>query len=479
VSEGGTDGRRLHLVGIGGSGLCSLAAYLLERGAAVSGCDLKESPVLALLRERGARIEVGHAAGHVDDVDAIVHTAAAPADHPELVAATVRGIATAKYARFLGEETRAKQCVAVAGTHGKTTTTTLLAEILVAAGLDPSAVVGGFPVSWPLPGRAGAGAHFVVEACEYDRSFQNFAPQLALVTNVEPDHLDYFGTHENVVRAFADFLHNVRPGGSAILHESAVGSLRGAGHGLDAVVVGEGADVDARLVPLPSVQGRARGRLLLRETIDLAPLLPGEHNLVNAALAATAASRLGVPARTIETAIRQFKGVRRRLEPVGTRGGVSFFSDYAHHPTEIRAVRLALRASHPNERLLVVFQPHQASRTRDFRGDFAAELAAFDEVVVPNIFSVRESREGVERETELLVDAVRRLGRAPIRTNGLGEVLETVGRVARAGDVVVLMGAGDIDDVAEELRGATKAAAAAAGADGRSASGVAREVRVA
>jgi UDP-N-acetylmuramate--alanine ligase len=449
--------RRLHLVGIGGSGLASLAAYLLGRGDRVSGCDQKDGPTLKLLREHGARIDVGHAAAHVDDAEAVVFTAAAPQEHPELVAAAARGLSCSKYARFLGEETRAKRCVAVAGTHGKTTTTTLLAEILVAAGLDPSAVVGGFPVSWTLPGRAGAGPHFVVEACEYDRSFTNFAPQLALVTNVEPDHLDYFGTRENVVRAFAAFLGNVARDGVRVLHESAAATLRAhdaCAH--DAVVVGEGSDADARLIPLAPLQGRPRGRLLAfgGEPIELAPSLPGEHNLVNAALAATAALKLGAPPAVIERAVRGFRGVRRRLEPVGERRGVRFLSDYAHHPTEIRAVRLALRASHPERRLLVVFQPHQASRTRDFRDDFAAELAAFDEVVLPNIFSVRESREGVERETENLVAALRERGREAIRTRGLGDVFETLGRVARRGDVVVLMGAGDIDDLAEELRGA-------------------------
>jgi UDP-N-acetylmuramate--alanine ligase len=308
-------------------------------------------------------------------------------------------------------------------------------------------------VSWPLPGRAGGGPHFVVEACEYDRSFQNFAPHLALVTNVEPDHLDFFGSHEAVVRAFGDFLGNVPPGGAAVLHESAAATLRGAGLRGEAHVVGEGADADARLVPLSPAQGRQRARLLLKEPVELCPALPGEHNLVNAALAAAAAFLLGVPASRIEAAVRAFRGVRRRLELLCVRDGVSFISDYAHHPTEIRAVRRALRASHPHRRVLVVFQPHQAGRTRDFRGDFAAELAEFDEVILPNIFSVREPREGVERETELLIDAVRRLGKSPIRPRGLADVLEAVRSVAREGDVVVLMGAGDIDDVAEPLRG--------------------------
>jgi UDP-N-acetylmuramate--alanine ligase len=338
-----------------------------------------------------------------------------------------------------------------------------LAELLIAGGRDPSAVVGGFPIAWPLPGRAGRGPDFVVEACEYDRSFTNFAPHVALVTNVEPDHLDYFGTHQNVVSAFEDFLRKTARDGFAVLHESAARQLDLSTVAADVLVVGTGGGADARLEPLEPADGRARGRLHLRgfAPLELAPALAGDHNLGNAALAATAALALGVRGPTIEASIASARGVRRRLEPLGARHGVRFFSDYAHHPTEIRAVRLALRASHPQQRLVVVFQPHQASRTRDFRVEFARELAQFDAVVVPNIFSVRESREGVEQETERLLEAIAASGRDPIRAQGLDDVFPTVRRVARAGDLVVLMGAGDIDDLAEELRGAAQEAGVA------------------
>ena len=456
--------RRLHLFGIGGSGMASLAAYLLGRGDDVSGCDQKDGALLKLLRAHGARIEIGHDAAHLHGgADSLIHTAAAGADHPELAGAAAREIPTRKYARFLGDETRRRRCVAVAGTHGKTTTTTLLAELLIAGGRDPSAVVGGFPLAWELPGRAGRGEEFVVEACEYDRSFTNFQPHLALVTNVEPDHLDYFGTHENVVRAFEDFLRNVRRDGCAVLHESAARQLDLAVVGGRVLVVGESADADARIVPREPGEGPRRGRLEMRghAPLELAPALPGDHNLVNAALAATAALALGVAPDAIEAAIRAARGVRRRLESLGTRSGVHFLSDYAHHPTEIRAVRLSLRACHPRQRLIVVFQPHQASRTRDFRSEFARELALFDEVVVPNIFSVRESQEGVEQETARLLEAIAGRGRTPVRAHGLDDVFATVRGLARAGDVVVLMGAGDIDDLAEELRGAPREAGVA------------------
>ncbi|MSR45841.1 MAG: UDP-N-acetylmuramate--L-alanine ligase [Planctomycetes bacterium] len=446
--------RQIHLVGIGGSGLASLAAYLLERGERVSGCDLKDGAMLRLLRARGATIAIGHDASHCSDsLDLLVYTAAANGDHPELAAAATARVRALKYAQCLGEETQGKQCVAVAGTHGKTTTTTLIAEMLMKSGLDPSAVVGGFPASWPLPGRAGAGPHFVVEACEYDRSFHNFAPQVAVVTNVEPDHLDYFGTHENVIDAFIGFLGRVVEGGAAVVHESAALALGGRSR-CRLIVVGEGQSCAARLVVGTAERGCGRGRLHLRgsDPIELAPPIAGEHNLIDAALAATAAVALGAAPYAIEQAVREFRGVRRRLEVLCARGGVQFLSDYAHHPTEIRAVREALRASHPGKRLLVVFQPHQASRTRDFRDDFASELAAFDEVVVPNIFAVREAAAGVERETEALVAAIGARGRAPHRAAGLNDVFPTIDRIAHPGDLVVLMGAGDIDDLAEVLR---------------------------
>jgi UDP-N-acetylmuramate--alanine ligase len=453
--------RRLHLLGIGGSGMASLAAYLLGRGEEVSGCDQKESAVLRLLRDHGAQIEIGHGAAHVGaDVDELIHTAAAGADHEELSAARARPLPSRKYAQFLGRETSRGRCLAVAGTHGKTTTSSLLAEILIHAGRDPSAVVGGFPLGWPLPGRAGSGPDFVVEACEYDRSFENFTPHVALVTNVEPDHLDYFVHHANVVAAFAAFLARAERGGHAIVHESAARQLDLGALAARVRVVGSSAAADARIVPLEPRDGRARGRLIAAgfAPVELAPALPGDHNVVNAALAATAALALGLEAGAIEAGIRAFRGVRRRLEPLAARGGVRFLSDYAHHPTEIRAVRLALRASEPGRRLIVVFQPHQAGRTRDFRDDFARELSQFDAVIVPNIFSVRESAEGIELETRLLLEAIAENGRTPVRARGLDDVFETVRRVARAGDLVVLMGAGDIDDLAETLRGTANAA---------------------
>jgi len=456
-------GRRIHLLGIGGSGQASLAAYLLQRGDQVSGCDLKDGALLARLRRRGATIEIGHDAGHgTRPLDLLVHTAAVAADHPEVAAAAARGVPVMKYARCLAEETRGRQCIAVAGTHGKTTTTTLLTEMLAASGLDPSAVIGGFPAAWMLPGRAGRGPHFVVEACEYDRSFHQFSPQVALVTNVEPDHLDFFGTAEKVVEAFVEFTRRVVPGGVAVVHESAA-ALLPAVAGRSRLVVGAAAGCDARLLAAPSVRGAGRGRLLLPGAIELAlePVVPGDHVLIDAALAAAAAVALGAEPRAIERAVRDFRGVRRRLEPLLSRGGVRFVSDYAHHPTEIRAVREALRARDPGARLLVVFQPHQASRTRDFRPEFARELAGFDEVVIPNIFSVRECAIGVERETEALVAAIAAEGRAPLRASGLAGVFPALEGVARPGDVVVLMGAGDIDDLAEELR-ADRAEAAVA-----------------
>jgi UDP-N-acetylmuramate--alanine ligase len=293
----------------------------------------------------------------------------------------------------------------------------------------------------------------VVEACEYDRSFHHFTPQVAVVTNIEPDHLDFFGTEEKVVEAFVEFTQRVVPGGTVVVHESAASVLPDAG-GRRRIVVGEGASCDVRLEKAEPQRGAGRGRLLLPGAAELAlePAVPGEHNLVDAALAAVAATELGAEPRAVERAVRDFRGVRRRLEPLLSRGGVRFVSDYAHHPTEIRAVREALRARDPGARLVVVFQPHQASRTRDFRTSFARELAAFDEVVIPNIFSVRECAVGVERETESLVAAIAALGRVPLRSSGLGGVFPVLEQVARPGDLVVLMGAGDIDDLAEELR---------------------------
>ena len=451
--------RRLHLIGAGGSGLSSLASYLLQRGDEVTGFDAKESLALDSLRAQGARIPV--AVEELDDVDEVIHTAALGAEHPELVAARTRGIPTGKYAEFLGREIADMRGLAVAGTHGKTTTAGFLAHILTEAGLDPCAVMGGYPRGWRAPGRFGRGRLFVVEACEYDRSFLQLRPRAAIITNVEADHLDYYGDEASLREAFHDFLALLPMQGPVIIHESAASALDLSRVGTRCVIVGEGKGVTDQITPLtrPSGLPTATLRVLGKKPVLIAPSLPGRHNLANAALAASMALRVGVREERVELAIRSFQGMSRRLEPLGRRQGRLFFSDYAHHPTEIRAVREALRERWPERRLLVVYQPHQASRTAWFRDRFADELSRFDDLILPGIFSVREDGGRVAEEERLLSEALQRRGCLPTEVDGLGAVMNAVFEVSREGDVVVLMGAGNIDELADPMRVRAKEAA--------------------
>lgn len=406
---------------------------------------------MALLRSRGARIGDPREPAIVPpDVDEVVFTAAVNSAHVEVAEAGRRGIRCSKYAEFLGREMAGKHGIAIAGTHGKTTTVGLLGHVLLEAGRDPDVVIGGFPRGWPLPGRSGQGEYFVAEACEFDRSFLRLAARTALVTNVEADHLDYFGTDAAVAAAFQQFVNQVPADGQVFLHERAAARIDRRALTASSVVVGAGAGVEDRLV--------ARGGVTWLEaasgaSVALTVAQPGEHNVQNAALVASSALRLGIEPAQITAALATFPGVRRRLELLPTQDGRRWYSDYAHHPTEIRAVHESLRPATGENRLTVVFQPHQACRTRTFREEFARELARFDCVILPGIFSVREPPEEIERELRALADSMARHGRVAELVAGNGGVRASLMKLTRPGDTVILMGAGDIDDLAEELRG--------------------------
>ncbi len=446
--------RRLHLVGIGGSGMSSLAAYLLERGDIVSGSDAKDSPILRLLVARGARVSFGANESLVRDVDQVVHTAAVDDRHPEIRAAILASVPVCKYAGFLGREMKESRGHGVAGTHGKTTTSGLLTFILERAGLDPCAVLGGFSRALPLPGRFGRGRDFVVEACEYDHSFLQLPLQTAIVTNVEADHLDYFGDLPAVIRAFQSLILQLPSDGLAVMHESAALQLDLGAITARPIVVGESDGVTDRLCIVAPQNGLERGTLCIEGRVELClhPAIAGIHSLWNSAFAASLAVRLGADRAVVESSVREFPGMRRRLEPLCVKDGRLWFSDYGHHPTEIRAVRKALQTRFPDRRIVLVFQPHQVCRTASFRGPFAEELVQFDRVIVPGIFTAREGAQAADEEMQRLAEETRRRGKELTRVAGLAQVMDAVAACSREGDVVVLMGAGDIDDLAEPMR---------------------------
>ncbi|MBI4544481.1 MAG: UDP-N-acetylmuramate--L-alanine ligase [Gemmatimonadetes bacterium] len=445
----------VHFVGVAGAGMSALAELVLRLGGRVTGCDLRPGAVGEELRGRGAQVFEGHDPSHVAGAAAVVTTAAVPPLHPELVAARSAGIPVLKRAEALGAVVNRGVVVAVAGTHGKTTTTAMVTSILEDAGLEPTGFVGGRVPAWGGGLRPGGGRLFVVEADEYDRSFLRLRPRVAVVTTLEADHLDVYGTLEAIREAFLEFLAPVPadgliaacvddPGARALLAE--VGGARGLGYGLSAGAALRAVDVEC---------GAAGSRFRIEEQGGLLGELtlgvPGVHNVRNALGAFAAARHAGAGLEAARRALSLFRGVARRFTVLGEAGGVTVVDDYAHHPTEIEATLAAARLAYPGRRLVAVFQPHLYSRTRDFAAGFGRALAAADAAWVTEVYPAREAPiPGVTGE--LVAEAARAAGAADVRYHGaLPELVDSLLGGLRPGDVCVAMGAGNIDEAAREL----------------------------
>ncbi len=438
----------VHFMGIAGSGMCALAELLLRTGGQVTGCDVKDGRALRDLERLGAKIYIGHDAMHTEGATALVVTSAVPIDHPELLHARERALPVLKRAEALGAWVNRGRVVAVAGTHGKTTTTAMATEILALAGEDPTGFVGGRVAGWGGNLRFGSDDLYVVEADEYDRSFHTLRPHLAVVTNLEADHLDIYGDLEGVREGFRVFLRGVRPGGVVMVcaddtgASSLLAGLDGAGYtyGLSA-----GSQLRAVEVEVDTSATRCRVVEDGAEVGGLSLSLGGTHNLRNALGAAAVARHLGVGWGPIREALAGFRGVSRRFERLGEMGGVTVVDDYAHHPTEIRATLAAARASFTGNRLVVVFQPHLYSRTRDFSGEFGKALSSADVVWVTDVFPAREAAiPGVTGE--VVAEAARGAGAGEVRYHAeLAGLAEAVTASLREGDVLLTLGAGSIE----------------------------------
>jgi len=451
--------RRIHCVGLGGGGLGPLAGLLVARGHEVSGCDGAPTFVPGPLRARGIAACAGHDARHVGATELLVRSAAVPDDHPEVAEARRRALPVLKYAEALGRVMASRRGVAVAGTHGKTTTTALIAHLLRAAGRRPGWIVGGRPLSLPDAAGWDEGAHFVAEACEYDLSFLQLDYEVALVNSVAPDHLDCFGDERGVQAAFRRFAARVPAGGTLVLGPDVPAALdwplpAGARlwrAGGDLALAGVREDAAGFAGQVAGPAGRAEFRLTL----------PGRHNLDNLLAALLAVKACGVPVEEAAAHVESFRGVGRRLQDLGESdgsvagvpAGVRIVDDFAHHPDALRAAARAVRGRWPGRRVVGVFQPHQVSRTADFLDGFVDELAHFDETLLCDIFVARDRE---PQRAEELVSAL--AARAGARTRRVGPARACDAAVAarlRPGDVCVVMGAGDVDGLAARLAGAS------------------------
>ncbi len=445
------ENRRFHFVGIGGAGMSALAELLVARGYEVSGCDRQPGPAAAGLARLGVDVREGHG-DHADPGTALVVTSAVPHDLPEILAARERGDPVVRRAELLGTVMDGMRGIGVAGTHGKSTTTALIGAVLEAAGGDPTVLVGGRIRGRSGNARIGQGPWLVAEADEFDRSFLALRPECAVVNNLEADHLDTYGSMAALRDAFSSFVARTRPGGVVALGvDDAELRALPVPAGLRVVTFGLGSDADVRgsAIEHRRLETGFRIRLPGHEEIPVALRLPGEHNVRNALGAAAAAWALGVDRDAIVRGLAMGRGVERRFEIVYEDADLLIVDDYAHHPSEISATLASARSGWPGRRLVAVFQPHLYSRTRDLAPEFGAALSAADLVFVTDVYAAREEPiPGVSGR--LVSDAARTASAETIDVEN-GVAAATVAGRLRPGDLVVTMGAGDIDRVAHDL----------------------------
>jgi len=462
----GTDIGTIHFVGIGGIGMSGIAEVMKNLGYSVQGSDIAESVTVDRLRSRGIEVSIGQAAGNIEGAAVVVTSTAVKRDNPEVVAALENRIPVVRRAEMLAELMRLKNTVAVAGTHGKTTTTSMIAALLDAGGVDPTVINGGIIEQYGSNARLGDSDWMVVEADESDGSFLRLDGTIAVVTNIDPEHLDHYGDFDAVRRAFIEFVHNVPFYGAAIMcidHpevQAAVGQVR------DRRVVTYGFSPQADIcgVDVRPESGGNRFDVVIRQRgeedrriEDVVLPMPGRHNVQNALAAIAVAIELGCPDQVIRSGFASFSGVRRRFTRVGEVGGVAVIDDYAHHPVEIRAVLAAAREA-AQGRVIAVAQPHRYTRLRDLMEEFQAAFNDADSVYVTPVYPAGEAPiEGVDAAA--LVQGLRARGhRAAHEIDGPAALAVELAKEIAPGDLVVCLGAGDITRWAAGLAGAIAAA---------------------
>lgn len=452
-SNGALFQKHIHLIGIGGTGLSAIAQVLIERGAMVSGSDRAVSTITSQLARKGAKIYIGHTAEHVKGADLVVISSAIAEDNPEIQAARERGVPVLKRSAFIGELLETYSTIAVAGTHGKTTTTAMVAFILTEAGVSPSFIIGGVSRNLGTNARAGQGRYFVIEADEYDRMFWGLSPQLAIVTNIEFDHPDCFSCMDDMTEAFATFLRRVPANGHIILNgdDGRIMKMITEMELLEIETFGFSRDVDWRAVDVVCEEAGGSTFSVAHQGALIGPFelrIPGIHNVLNALAAIAATAEVGVSLSSIQESLSRFEGTERRFEHKGTVSGVTIIDDYAHHPTEIRATLAAARARYAGRRLWTIFQPHTYSRFKALLQEFSRSFELADHVIVTEIFASRERDTLGAHATDL----IKLMNHPDVRYIAqFEEIVRFLVDNLRPGDVCITLGAGDCYLLGEQL----------------------------
>jgi UDP-N-acetylmuramate--alanine ligase len=468
--------KHIHFVGVGGAGMSGIAEILHNLGYQVSGSDQSDSPTTRRLASLGIRIAVGHAAEHIAGAEAVVTSTAVRADNPEVIAARARRVPVVPRAVMLAELMRLKSGIAIAGTHGKTTTTSLVTSVLAEAGVDPTFVIGGRLNAAGANSRLGSGDYIVVEADESDASFLNLLPVMAVVTNIDADHMDTYG-HDfaRLKSAFVEFIHRMPFYGAAILCSDDAG-VRSIMPMISRPIVtyGFGADAMVRAVDVQAHAGTMRFTAQRRNGVQMPDLsvtlnLPGDHNVLNALAAIAVAAELELPDAPVVKGLAEFHGVGRRFQRYGEQpviagdgdgGSFTLIDDYGHHPVEMAATLAAARGAFPGRRLVLAFQPHRYTRTRDCFEDFVKVIGTADLVLLTEVYAAGEAPI-VAADGRALTRALRVAGKVdPVFVDDIAELPRAITEHVRGGDVVIAMGAGTIGNVAAQVAERLKGGAA-------------------
>jgi len=455
---------RIHFVGIGGAGMCGIAEVLLNQGYKISGSDIKEGTVVARLRSLGAEINIGHRAENSQGADVVVVSTAVATDNPEIVSAKAARIPVVPRAEMLAELMRYRHGIAIAGAHGKTTTTSLIASIFAEAKLDPTYVVGGLVNSSGTNAALGDSRYFIAEADESDASFLHLQPMVSVVTNIDADHMDTYGGDFNQLKAtYIEFLHNLPFYGLAVIcadDEAAKSIIPNVSRPV--LTYGKSSDADFRVSDVTVSKTQSHFRVHRPEglsTLEIELNIPGEHNVVNAAAAVVVATDEGVADRAIQEGLRKFQGVGRRFQIYGeyevSGGKAMLVDDYGHHPREVSAVINTVRSGWPDKRLVMIYQPHRYTRTRDLYEDFVAVLSQVDVLILLDVYSAGEAFIPGADSRSLCRSIRQRLsaqqGVEPIYVDDMNKVPEIVAKQVRGGDIVMTQGAGNVGTLAVTL----------------------------